>query len=78
MEGTSRKCEVRLGQRGGSSYGKGGRGMRSLGSSIFSNPRTSLDWFQLEPHIFIKTLIVYIVISCIQYTYLIYRLDDLD
>ena len=42
-------CEVGLGQRGGSSYGKGGRGIRSLRSSNFSNPRTSRDWLQLEP-----------------------------
>ena len=40
----SRKCEVRLGKRGGSSYGKNGRGMKSLWSSNFSNPRTSRDW----------------------------------
>ena len=32
-----------------SSYGKGGRGMRSLRSSNFSNSRTSWDWIQLEP-----------------------------
>ena len=53
-EGTSRKCEVkrrvfevRLGQRRGSSYGMGGRGIRSLRSSNFSNLRTSRDWLQL-------------------------------
>ena len=52
---TSRKCEVKgrvcdisLGQRGGSSYGKGGRGMRSLRSSKFPNPKTSRVRLQLE------------------------------
>ena len=44
-----RACEVRLGQREGNSYGKGGRGMRNLRSSNISNPRTSRDWLQLEP-----------------------------
>ena len=43
-----RVCEVRLGQKGGNSYGNGGKGMRSLQSRNFSNPRTSRDWLQLE------------------------------
>ena len=43
-----RVFEVRLGERGGSYHVMGGRGMRSLGSSKFSTPRTSRDWLQLE------------------------------
>ena len=39
--GEGRVCEVKLGHRRGSSYGEDGRGMRSLRSSNFSNPRTS-------------------------------------
>ena len=48
-EAKGRVFEVRLVQLGGSSYGMGGRGMRSLRSGNFSNPRTSRDWLQLEP-----------------------------
>jgi len=55
-EGTSRKCElkgrvceIRLEQRGWSSYGRSGRGMRSLRSSNFSNLKTSRYWLQIEP-----------------------------
>ena len=37
-------CEVSLGQRGGSIYG---RGIRSCGPEL--NPRTYRDWLQFEP-----------------------------
>ena len=37
-------CEVSLEQRGESSYGPGGRGMKSLRSIKFSNPRISRVW----------------------------------
>ena len=41
-----RVYEVRLGKREESSYGMGGKRMRSLRSSNFSNPMTSRDWLQ--------------------------------
>ena len=47
MKGTV--CEVSLGRRRESSYGKGGRGMRSLRSSNFCFPRNFRDWLQLQP-----------------------------
>ena len=52
-----RVCEVRLGEKRGSIYGKSRRGMRSLRSSNFSNPSTSQNWLQLEP---LRFLSVYV------------------
>ena len=43
-----RVCEISLGKRGGSSYAKGGRGMRSRGP-ITSEIRVSQDWLRRVP-----------------------------